>query len=235
MTITNPVLTVQNIADLTAYVNHYRALNQAPPLTYLDSIAGVSQNWSYNMCMTNNFHHSGSQLYGENLAYLRGYGTDPVALIKTSIDLWYQEISLYDFNKPGFSEATGHFTCLVWKSTTNMGLGISMNTSTGEAYITMNTVPPGNVDGEYVANVLPLVNPTPVPVPVPTPVPVPVPTPVPVPVPVPVPTPVPVPVPQNLVLINRLNQIIHQLYSHYPPQYIIMEINQIIQSLRYTD
>jgi uncharacterized protein YkwD len=52
--------------------------------------------------------------YGENLA--AGYvgGADPVIA-------WYDEIQYYDYNTPGFSEQTGHFTQVVWKSTSEVG------------------------------------------------------------------------------------------------------------------
>jgi hypothetical protein len=112
--------------------------------------------------------HSGNKLYGENLAYLQGYGTDPTALIKTSIDLWYNEVTAYDFAKPGFSVTTGHFTCLVWKSSTQFAIAISIDPVTNEAYIVMNTSPPGNYLGQFKQNVLPSVI-TPLPNPAPSP------------------------------------------------------------------
>jgi len=54
---------------------------------------------------------------GENLA--QGYGN-----VTASVDAWGSERSHYDFKKPtGFSEATGHFTQLVWSNTTTVGCG----------------------------------------------------------------------------------------------------------------
>jgi hypothetical protein len=32
---------------------------------------------------------------------------------------------MYNFNNPGFSAATGHFTQIVWASTTNVGFGLA--------------------------------------------------------------------------------------------------------------
>jgi Cysteine-rich secretory protein family len=155
-TIQQPVLTSDQITEITHYVNAYRAKNQAPPLIWDTTIAQFSQQWSYYLVSNNEFKHSGNNLYGENLAYFQGYGSDLIRLIKKSIDLWYEEIALYDFKNPGFSHATGHFTCLVWKSSTHFGMGFSINTATNAVDITMNTSPPGNYSGKYEENVLPL-------------------------------------------------------------------------------
>jgi hypothetical protein len=164
MTIQQPVLTIDQITEITNYVNAYRAKNQAPPLTWDPTIGEFAQSWSYYLILNNEFKHSGNHLYGENLAYFQGYGTDTMALLKKAIDLWYDEITLYNFNNPGFSSATGHFTCLVWKTSTKFAMGISINDITKAVDVTMNTSPPGNYIGQFQENVLPL-TPTPIPSP----------------------------------------------------------------------
>jgi len=50
-----------------------------------------------------------------------------MTLLKLSIDNWYNEIKLYNFKNPGFSNKTDHFTCLVWKSSKSFSIGISIN------------------------------------------------------------------------------------------------------------
>jgi len=166
--IKQPVLTSDQIAEITNYVNAYRAKNQAPPLIWDATIAEFSQQWSYYLVSNDEFKHSGNNMYGENLAYFQGYGRDTMGLIKKAIDLWYDEIKLYDFKNPGFSHATGHFTCLVWKSSTHFGMGFSINTATNAVDVTMNTSPPGNYSGKYEENVLPLLPLVPTPMPSPT-------------------------------------------------------------------
>lgn len=170
MSIVQVVFTQAQQDEITAYINKYRAINQAPPLTYDSTISAVSSQWATNLITTKTFKHSGNTLYGENLAYYMGYGTDAMTLVKKAVDQWYDEIKLYDFNNPGFSEATGHFTCLVWVASKTFGMGITINTGTNEADVVMNTSPPGNYAGQYVENVL---APTSVPTPTPTPTPVP--------------------------------------------------------------
>ena len=42
---------------------------------------------------------------------------------QAATDLWYNEINSYDFGSPGYSESTGHFTQVVWKASTKLGIG----------------------------------------------------------------------------------------------------------------
>jgi hypothetical protein len=224
------ILSQNNIDEITKYVNMYRGKNNAPPMIWNTKCSIFSQDWSNYLLSNNLFKHSGTQLYGENLAFFQGYDIDIVKLMKLSIDAWYNEISLYDFNNPGFSQATGHFTCLVWVSSTEFGMGISIDNNTQKAIISMNTLPPGNVIGKFKQNVLPLAS-----TPVPTPVPTPLPTQVPTPVPTPLPTPVPTPVPRLNIniqnILNNLYNIIYFVKYRRPTEISISQINSLIEIL----
>jgi len=191
----SPILTQDQINEITAYINNYRQIHQAPALIWDVTIAQFSQTWANYLLNNNLFQHSGSSLYGENLAYFKGYGTDLMSLLKLAVDMWYNEITLYDFNKPGFSEATGHFTALIWKSSTTFGMGFAINPTTTAVDITMNLSPPGNVEGEYITNVLPAISPVVVPPATPVPTVITPNTIVPVPVPIPAPPPPSMPMP----------------------------------------
>lgn len=231
MSIIQPVLTSEQITELTNYVNTYRAKNQAPPMIWDATISNFSQSWS-NYLLTNNvFKHSGTPLYGENLAWFQGYGTDPMSLLKKSIDNWYNEISLYDFNNPGFSEATGHFTCLVWVSSTKFAMGISIDTTTNTVDVTMNTSPPGNVIGKFAENVLPLITITPGPGPGPAPAPAPVPIPTPIPSPVPVPTIPSINTKQSI--IDGLQIIIYMIQYNNNKYAIFNKVSYLSQQVNY--
>ncbi|CAM0143082.1 hypothetical protein VKS41_006158 [Umbelopsis sp. WA50703] len=124
--------------------NAYRKLHSAPALKWNPTLAKYAQNWS-NGCV---FKHSGGQ-YGENLG--EGYSS-----WKAVVDAWYDEAHLYDYSKPGFSEATGHFTQVVWVGTTEIGCGVTTCSSLGGAPLyTCSYNPPGNYLGEFQKNVLP--------------------------------------------------------------------------------
>ncbi|KAJ5502558.1 Allergen V5/Tpx-1-related protein [Penicillium fimorum] len=96
--------------DMLKVTNEYRANHDASPLKWNDTLAEYSQEWA-EACI---WKHSKSS-YGENLAF--GYNNVSAAVIA-----WGDEGEMYNFGKPtGFTEATGHFTQLVWKSTTQVG------------------------------------------------------------------------------------------------------------------
>ena len=220
MSIIQHVLTGAQITEITSYINNYRSLNQSPPLVWDANILIASNQWSQYLLTNNLFQHSGNQQYGENLAYFEGYGTDAMTLLKKSVDSWYNEISSYNFTKPGFSEATGHFTCLVWAASTNFAISITIDITTTAADIVFNTSPPGNVQGKYQNNVLPI-DPS---------VPVPGPSPLPVPVPVPGPTPI-----SNsaiiLTIINDLQNIIFSISRNKSIYFILEYIQNVINKL----
>ncbi|KAE8268759.1 hypothetical protein A4X09_0g3571 [Tilletia walkeri] len=137
--------------------NQYRALHGAQPFAWDASLATSAQA-AADTCV---FQHTAGD-YGENLAAGSGALTYPGA-----IDLWYQEISQYNFANPGFSQDTGHFTQLVWAASNLVGCGINTQCTpqqlgfgsgfgTQATFVVCQYRPPGNFIGEFAQNVLPL-------------------------------------------------------------------------------
>lgn len=249
MSVDQAVFTYAQKAELTDYVNAYRAMHNSPPLVWDDTISAFAQEYSLYLVTHNLFQHSNKEGYGENLAYFQGYPNEMMTLIKKSIDLWYDEIKLYNFNYPGYSPSTGHFTCLVWKSSTKFGMGYSYNNDTKVVDITMNTAPPGNIIGQFQENVSPPNGTTPQPTPTPYPIPTPSPTPTPYPTPIPYPTPTPVPVPLPTPMpfppydaTEYVKQIVYSIYSlinminrKRPMRTLIYSVDEIISNLKMID
>jgi hypothetical protein len=219
MSIQQPTITLEQKTEITNYINNYRARHQSPPLTWDETIATFAQQWSFYLLSNNLFQHSGSALYGENLAYFEGYGNDIVVLLKKAIDNWYNEITLYNFTNPGYKQGTGHFTCLVWKSSTKFGMGFSIDPSNNNKVdITFNSEPPGNYQGQFAQNVLAPTGTTPLPLPTPTPS--------------PTPSPISIPTPaqsNKKVIIVALYNIIYIIQSNQSKAKVISALYDLIK------
>ncbi|KIJ41716.1 hypothetical protein M422DRAFT_171979, partial [Sphaerobolus stellatus SS14] len=113
-----------------------RAQYGASGLSWNNTLSQSSNSWAKGC----SFKHSGGP-YGENLVYAftTGYG------------LWVNE----SHNDPGFSEQTGHFTQVVWKSTTTIGCALvecpkgTILKDFAVDYLVCQYYPPGNVQGEF--------------------------------------------------------------------------------------
>lgn len=91
--------------------------------------------------------------YGENLWQATKNMKFPTC--QEMVDVYYKEIKDYNWNKPGFSMKTGHFTQVVWKNTKSVACAHAANAK-GNSYFSCEYDPPGNVNGaeEYKKNVL---------------------------------------------------------------------------------
>ena len=67
----------------------------------------------------------------------------------------YDENNLYDFQNGRYSDATGHFTQLVWKGAKRLGIGKAIGKYKGLDcnFIVARYSPPGNVRGQFQTNV----------------------------------------------------------------------------------
>ncbi|KAG0222428.1 CAP domain-containing protein [Mortierella sp. GBAus27b] len=127
--------------------NQYRALHNATALTWDPKLADAGA-LAIQACQ---FKHSGGK-YGENLAA----GHKDFA---TAIKAWYDEEKKYDYNQPGFSGDTGHFTQVVWKGTKSVGCAKKFCAESNWNIYVCEYDPPGNMvdDGNksFRQNVLP--------------------------------------------------------------------------------
>ena len=149
-------------AALTAH-NQYRALCGVPSLTESDTIDSSAQAWATQMATTNVFAHSGNSLYGESLygqftsGSLNNFSACST-LGTTCVKSWYDEISNYNFNNPGYSDSTGHYTQVVWKSSSILGMGLGWGIQSGglnSYYCVGQYSPAGNnvAPGQFATNV----------------------------------------------------------------------------------
>ncbi|CDR87748.1 related to PRY1-strong similarity to the plant PR-1 class of pathogen related proteins [Sporisorium scitamineum] len=134
--------------------NADRAKHSASPLTWDTTLASAAAKWASGC----KWQHTPNNPYGQNIAA----GTASNFGAKQSCTMWYDEVSQYDFSAAQYSDATGHFTQMVWKGTKRLGCAIQECTasqmglgSSGKAqYVVCNYDPPGNVIGQFKENVL---------------------------------------------------------------------------------
>ncbi|PWZ03211.1 PR-1-like protein [Testicularia cyperi] len=142
-------------SDILRYHNDDRARHEVPALKWDTKLVAAAAKWAAGC----KWQHTPNNQYGENLA--AGTASDFGAGDATS--MWYDEISEYDYENPGFSSATGHFTQMVWKSTERLGCALQVcpagsifsGSNSQARYIVCEYDPPGNYVGEFAENVLP--------------------------------------------------------------------------------
>jgi uncharacterized protein YkwD len=133
--------------DFVAAHNRRRCKHSVPLITWDPTVEASARAWA-SKCV---FQHSSGSGYGENIAYMSG--TKPTA--EDFMKMWYDsEIVNYNYDAPGFTSGTGHFTQVVWKDTVGVGCGTCQ---TGTKYITVcQYSPAGNYYGQFPTNVPPL-------------------------------------------------------------------------------
>ncbi|RSH93415.1 hypothetical protein EHS25_007771 [Saitozyma podzolica] len=133
-----------DINTLLSLHNNLRAQYGASAVTWNDTLAAYAQA-DASTCV---YGHTGGP-YGENIAAIGGSGAD----ITGDFNLWANEAAQYDWNNPGYNDATGHFTQIVWKATTQIGCGwqtcgpdtIFQNFTADSLYLVCEYMARGNV------------------------------------------------------------------------------------------
>ena len=166
--------------------NNLRSLHQNTPALTLDTeLSAQAKTWAEHLLKIGHLRHGSREQRsgaGENLYFTRQsistYSQAQLNWMKThypNIDIpkpftpinlahqaalsWYKELNNYEY-PTGTSlngQAIGHFTQVVWKSSTKLGCGTAHKTE-GKmitAYVVCQYAPAGNVRGRYTTNVMP--------------------------------------------------------------------------------
>jgi len=117
-------------------------------LTWSDSLAKSAQAWAENMAV-NGFRHSGKS--GENIAST-SYTT---LVLSRLLGLWVKEKNSFIVGciYPKCSNSTvkvGHYTQMVWHSTTQVGCGFAPGANRGYNYLCCQYYRAGNIVGQKV-------------------------------------------------------------------------------------
>jgi hypothetical protein len=132
--------------------NKSRKEVSVPTLEWSAELATYAQEWADYLAANNNCkmeHRSNmkkaTKQAGENLFWGSASIFTPLDASKS----WYSEISDYVYSpvSPQNFHKTGHYTQMIWKSTREVGIGISQCPD-GAVIIVSNYFPPGNYIGE---------------------------------------------------------------------------------------
>ncbi|XP_017075268.2 LOW QUALITY PROTEIN: Golgi-associated plant pathogenesis-related protein 1 [Drosophila eugracilis] len=129
--------------------NSYRAKHGVPALTLSPKLNQLATDWAKHLLSINRLEHRQNSGYGENLYMASGGNLEG----KDAVRSWYEEIKHYNWNNPSFQPSTGHFTQVVWKSSSELGVGFARRDNT--IYVVCNYNPPGNYINQFRENVLP--------------------------------------------------------------------------------
>ncbi|XP_054712787.1 Golgi-associated plant pathogenesis-related protein 1-like isoform X2 [Uloborus diversus] len=135
--------------------NNYRTLHGCPPLAMSEELSSIAQSWADKIAEKGFLQYSENPGLGENISLV---DIDPAARKGEQIvKEWYKEINNYNYNKPGWKRGAYRFSQLLWKSTTEIGIGVARIPGLKKAYVVVNYRPAGNnnMPGEFERNVLP--------------------------------------------------------------------------------
>lgn len=118
------------------------------PLTWSNTLATAAQSWANN-CM---YAHTPNNPYGQNI-WVLSVGTGATGQGVT--DSWASEVADYDYANNSCSDVCGHYTQIVWRSSTQLGCGVAtcnVNRPFGGSgpwqFVVCNYNPPGNFVGQ---------------------------------------------------------------------------------------
>lgn len=150
----------QFLQSMLASVNEYRAKHGAPPITLDPELTTYAKSRAALASTEEGLsrgHEGLDERYGENLSWAATTSAHGIGPATGATEAWYGEIADYNFDDPAASDpsATGHFTQLVWNGSTKIGAGrvFGQDGQWWETYIALNFSPPGNMQGDYPANV----------------------------------------------------------------------------------
>jgi len=144
--------------------NYYRKYHQSGPMELTKKLNDYAQSYAETLASKDVMQHSSDKqrdkIYGdwtgENLYSFWTSEKNLTINGAAAVDSWYDEINDYDFEK-GKSKnggVVGHFTQLVWKGSTQLGMGIARN-SKNSVYVVANYHFGGNYNSAEKTNVFP--------------------------------------------------------------------------------
>ena len=135
-------LTPAEVQGLLEAHNQWRAKYGCAPLEWCDKCASVAQDWANTLKDDMQMKHRSPNELGENIYWCAGKS----ATAQEVVDAWGGEVEFYDEAENNWWPKAGHFSQVVWASTTHVGGGVVRKD--GQEIWVCNYTPRGNWNGE---------------------------------------------------------------------------------------
>ncbi|KAI3385269.1 hypothetical protein SNEBB_007406 [Seison nebaliae] len=127
--------------------NILRAKHHAAPLKYSRELQTIAQSWLQTLVVLDRMQHSynhraNGEALGENIVVLWSNYGSPLSGTNATLQ-WYNEYPMHNYAGQ-YQQPTGHFTQLIWASTTHMGIAKAQGPS-GKWFGVANYYPMGNI------------------------------------------------------------------------------------------
>lgn len=140
--------------DAQVALDHHNKVRKdvgSPSLQWSEELAEFAQKWADHLasegCLMQHRPHNGewAQKYGENIFWGSASSYTPL----DASESWYSEIKEYKYDVVTMDNyyPTGHYTQMVWKNTTHVGIGVAI-CADGGIIIVANYDPAGNYIGQ---------------------------------------------------------------------------------------
>lgn len=147
-----------SLGDLSSYkneilneINRHRREHGVSDVKMNSKIGNIAQKYADQMAFIEELDFSGNAFNGEALGEMV-FQAKKKLQPSSLVDEWYNEIEDHDFRSD--DPEPNNFAQMVWKSTQEVGVGVSKS-DRGKMYYVVNYYPPGNVSGYYLTNVFP--------------------------------------------------------------------------------
>ncbi|XP_022221276.2 Golgi-associated plant pathogenesis-related protein 1-like [Drosophila obscura] len=124
--------------------NEFRGFHGCPALSLDQDLSTACEEYAKTLSIKGVIESSSLDGYTENLCITR---LKPVDCITN----WYNERVMHDYSAPRLNSETEHFTALIWKASTKLGIGLFSKDETH--YVVARYKPKGNIISEFKENV----------------------------------------------------------------------------------
>ncbi|XP_006814338.1 Golgi-associated plant pathogenesis-related protein 1-like [Saccoglossus kowalevskii] len=133
--------------------NRYRKQHGVQELNWSDDLASVAQRWADGISERGYLQNSDNAVIGENI-----FMSDEDLPGDAISELWYNEGECYDYDNPGWNKDCRHFTQMIWRTSTEIGVGKAKMKNSNRYIVVVNYKPAGNgnLPREFKKNVQPV-------------------------------------------------------------------------------